>query len=187
MAEQTVMTPKAVTLSFQTCKLSEITKIDADEFFYFVYPSPNVLDAMNGDGNLYEIFDYNKDFSKIDTIRGNENTHPDLKIYYPCPKNVIRIVVEMWNRDLYHLQANRGKMGELHWGTPTDEDIEGFGEKLSKALAGLQDTVVLVQRIRSYLLQSERQEFDTFIGKMKKSISKYFTVDEESVALQGHD
>jgi len=67
----TVFTPEALRNSFKSATLGEVKDLDADEIFYFEYPSPNVVDEMNGDGVLYEIHDFAIDFSFIDIGRRN--------------------------------------------------------------------------------------------------------------------
>lgn len=78
----TVMTPEAVAKSFKQARLGDAMQIDADEMFYFRYPSPDLTNQVNGDGDLLEIWDYSPDFSVVVTERGNIPTTPETTIYY---------------------------------------------------------------------------------------------------------
>lgn len=77
-----VFTPDALHRSFKSCRLADVLSVDADEVFYFRYPSPNVINEANGDGDLFEIWDYYKDWSKVVTEIGEIPTTPDTIVYY---------------------------------------------------------------------------------------------------------
>lgn len=85
---RTVITPDALRRSkFKSCTLSELKASDADEVFYFRYPSSNMINRTNGDGDLMEIFDFASDFSSIDADAGYGRTvtikaTPDTVVYY---------------------------------------------------------------------------------------------------------
>jgi hypothetical protein len=82
-----VITPEALAKSkFKTCQLSEYGDknfdIDADEAFYFRFPSPSLINQANGDGDLLEIWDFTADFKKIVTKAGDLDVTPETIIYY---------------------------------------------------------------------------------------------------------
>lgn len=85
---RTVFTPDALARSkFKTCRLSEWRDVDGDELFYFRYPSPNLINQENGDGDLMEVIDFAVDLSSIDADVGfgrtiNIKTTPETLLYY---------------------------------------------------------------------------------------------------------
>lgn len=78
----TVMTPTALASSnFREIKLSELRYTACDESFIFVFPSQNIINEDNGDGDLLEIIDWAADCSIVETSRGPLTTEPDTKVY----------------------------------------------------------------------------------------------------------
>ena len=76
---RTVITPDALARSkFGKCTLAEWANknftpaegFDGDEPFFFRYPSPNMDNYDNGDGDLMEIIDFAVDLSSIDVDAG---------------------------------------------------------------------------------------------------------------------
>lgn len=83
----TVYTPEALERSvakgkYKTCLLRDFGKTDTDEAFVFVFPSPDLINAENGDGNFLEVWDYARDLSSVTTSRGDIATTPETVIYY---------------------------------------------------------------------------------------------------------
>jgi hypothetical protein len=71
----TIFTPEAVDRmvakgTFKRIKLKDWKSVDADEMFYFRFPSHNLVNEMNGDGDWLEIIDFDHDFTEIDVNRG---------------------------------------------------------------------------------------------------------------------
>lgn len=82
----TVFTPEAVQRmvakgTFRKIKLRDLPNTDCDETFYFRFPSPSVMNEINGDGDWIDVWDYSPDFTSIDTERGEISTTPDTEIY----------------------------------------------------------------------------------------------------------
>jgi hypothetical protein len=78
----TVMTPTALASSnFREIKLSDLRYTFHDEAFIFLFPSQNIINEENGDGDLLEIIDWDVDCSTVETNRGPLATDPDTKVY----------------------------------------------------------------------------------------------------------
>jgi hypothetical protein len=67
---------------YKTCRLRDLAKTDTDETFVFRFPSPDLLNAENGDGEFLEIWDYAVDLSSVITSKGDIDTAPDTIVYY---------------------------------------------------------------------------------------------------------
>lgn len=186
MSEQTVMTPSAVARSFMSCLLRETPNVDADEFFYFQYPSPSILNEMNGDGDLFEVFDINTDFMEIDTIRGKFKTNPETRVYYAVPGNVLRILTSQSARGTAYSISYRGT-DNLTMFKPNQADLERFAAVLAEKFPSKIDTCVLVQRVFDGIDETDRNLFDTFIDQLKKILSERFTVLVEPITHKGWD
>lgn len=83
----TIYTPEALERSvakgkYKTCLLRDLGKTDTDESFVFVFPSPDLINAENGDGNFLEVWDYARGLSSVTTSRGDIATTPETVIYY---------------------------------------------------------------------------------------------------------
>ena len=80
----TVMTPEAVRRSYTAAKLRDIVdpKFTGDEVFIFVYPSNDVMNQWNGDGELCEVEDWAEDFSKVWTSRREHKTTPETVVWW---------------------------------------------------------------------------------------------------------
>jgi hypothetical protein len=83
----TVFTPDALERSvtrgaFKKARLSDYLKIDADEVFVFRFPSPHLINQMNGDGDLIEVEDVSIDYDSVTTAAGDIATTPETTIYY---------------------------------------------------------------------------------------------------------
>lgn len=83
----TIYTPEALDRSvsngkYKTCRLRDLAKTDTDETFVFRFPSPDLLNAENGDGEFLEVWDYAVDLSSVTTSRGDIATTPDTIVYY---------------------------------------------------------------------------------------------------------
>jgi hypothetical protein len=83
----TIYTPEALERSvakgkYKTCLLRDLSKTDTDDAFVFVFPSPDLINADNGDGNFLEVWDYARDLSSVTTSRGDIVTNPETVIYY---------------------------------------------------------------------------------------------------------
>lgn len=69
--------------TFKTCRLEEWKNIPGDEFFIYLFPSADLCNFANGDGDFIEIEDYAADYSKI--YLSNGRTIPadkDMVVYY---------------------------------------------------------------------------------------------------------
>lgn len=83
----TVFTPKAIEKmiaagTLRKIRLSDLTSDDkAEESFYFRFPSSDIVNEFNGDGDFLEILDYTPHCDKIFTSRGAIETTPDTEIY----------------------------------------------------------------------------------------------------------
>lgn len=83
----TVFTPDALERSvargaFKTARLGDFLKIDADEVFVFQFPSRDIVNSENGDGDFLEVWDAAADFSRVTTSRGDIATTAETAIYY---------------------------------------------------------------------------------------------------------
>ena len=83
----TVFTPDALDRSvargtFKTARLGDFMKIDADEVFVFQFPSRNIVNRENGDGDFLEVWDAATDYSSVTTDRGEISTTTETTIYY---------------------------------------------------------------------------------------------------------
>jgi len=83
----TVFTPDALERSvargaFKKARLDDYLKIDADEVFVFRFPSPHLINQMNGDGDLIEVEDVSIDYHSVTTSAGDISTTPETTIYY---------------------------------------------------------------------------------------------------------
>jgi hypothetical protein len=83
----TVFTPEALDRSvargaLKTARLGDFLKIDADEVFVFEFPSRNIVNRENGDGDLLEVWDAAIDYSSVTTARGDIKTTTETTIYY---------------------------------------------------------------------------------------------------------
>jgi hypothetical protein len=83
----TVYTQEALARSvangkYKTCRLRDLAKTDTDETFVFRFPSPDLLNAENGDGEFLEIWDYAVDLSYVITSKGDIETNAETVIYY---------------------------------------------------------------------------------------------------------
>lgn len=83
----TAFTPDALERSvargaFKTARLGDFLKIDADEVFVFQFPSRNIVNRENGDGDFLEVWDAAMDYSSVTTSRGDIATTPETTIYY---------------------------------------------------------------------------------------------------------
>lgn len=85
---KTVFTPDAVARmlekgSLKTCRLGEWKDVDGDEMFMYFFPSTNIINFENGDGDFVEIIDFKIDFTEVDLSDGR--TIPasrDTVVYY---------------------------------------------------------------------------------------------------------
>lgn len=79
----TVFTPEALARSrFKTCRLGDYLKADIDEAWVFVFPSRDLLNQENGDGDLLEVWDVAVDFSSVTTSKGDIRTTAETTIYF---------------------------------------------------------------------------------------------------------
>jgi hypothetical protein len=80
----TVMTPGAVQRSYHEGKLKDLDdpNFAGDEVFLFVFPSPDLLNAANGDGDLLEVHDWSKDLATVWTLRREHKTTPDTVVWW---------------------------------------------------------------------------------------------------------
>ena len=81
---ETVITPEALEQSkFRKIALKDLYNPEetSDEAFVFVFPSPDPVDQVNGDGQLIEIDDCEKDFSFIYTSHRRIHSTPETIIY----------------------------------------------------------------------------------------------------------
>jgi hypothetical protein len=80
----TVMTPEAVRRSYTEGKLKDLAgpNFTGDEVFLFIYPSNDPINEVNGDGELWEIHDWSKDFSKVWTSRREHKTTPETVVWW---------------------------------------------------------------------------------------------------------
>lgn len=83
----TVFTPEALrrSKSFKCTTLKNYLtdrNLDADEAFLFIFPSPDIFNEANGDGDLLEIHDFAQDMSEVYTSRGKHKTTPTTDIWY---------------------------------------------------------------------------------------------------------
>ena len=72
---KTVFTPEAVRRmiekgSLKTCRLSEWKNVDGDEMFLYFFPSIDIFNFENGDGDFVEIIDFKVDYSEVDLSDG---------------------------------------------------------------------------------------------------------------------
>ena len=84
---KTVFTPDALERSvargaFKAARLGDFLKIDADEVFVFQFPSRNIVNRENGDGDFLEVWDAAADYSSVTTGCGEIQTTPETTIYY---------------------------------------------------------------------------------------------------------
>jgi hypothetical protein len=91
----TTYTPSALGSSvangkYKKCRLQDLAKTDADEVFLFRYPSPDLLNEFNGEGDFLEIWDVAVDLSSVTTARGDIKTTPDTTVYYTFEKETAR-------------------------------------------------------------------------------------------------
>ncbi len=78
----TVFTPDALNRSFVAITLAEFaSRDDVEEGFFFLFPSRNIINEVNGDGDLVEVLDYGRNLSYIDTDFGPLAADKDTKIY----------------------------------------------------------------------------------------------------------
>jgi hypothetical protein len=80
----TVMTPETVRRCYSEGKLKDLADPNfvGDEVFLFIYPSTDPINEYNGDGELLEIHDWAKDFSKVWTFSSQYETTPDTIIWW---------------------------------------------------------------------------------------------------------
>jgi len=83
----TVFTPDALERSvargaLKTARLGDFLKIDADEVFVFRFPSRDIVNRENGDGDLLEVWDADRDYLSVTTRFGDIPTTPETTIYY---------------------------------------------------------------------------------------------------------
>lgn len=84
----TVFTPQAVRRmiekgSLKTCMLREWKDVDGDEMFMYFFPSRNIINFENGDGDFVEIIDFKDDYTEVDLDGGRTiPTTPDTVVYY---------------------------------------------------------------------------------------------------------
>jgi hypothetical protein len=79
---RTVATPEVVARSFKQCRLADLPNTDCDEAFLFLYPSADVVNEENGDGDLVEIHDYASDFSWVNLGGRDIPANPDTIVHY---------------------------------------------------------------------------------------------------------
>ena len=81
----TVITPEALKQSnFREILAKDLYSPncgDVDEAFIFIYPSPDPMDEINGDGQLLEVFDVLQDCSKAFTLHRTIDITPETKLY----------------------------------------------------------------------------------------------------------
>lgn len=83
-----VFTPEALKRSnFKPCRLDEVNSKDHDGVYVFVFPSPNPINEINGDGDLIEIEGWATDYSQMWHERGTINTTPATTVYYKAIKD----------------------------------------------------------------------------------------------------
>lgn len=69
--------------TFKTCRLGEWKNVDADEFFIYIFPSADLFNFDNGDGDFIEIEDWAVDLSSISLANGRTiPADKDTVIYY---------------------------------------------------------------------------------------------------------
>jgi hypothetical protein len=84
----TVFTPSAIASmlekgTLKTCKLSDWKNVDGDEMFVYFFPSKNIINFENGDGDFIEIIDFKVDLSELDLSDGRTiPASPNTLIYY---------------------------------------------------------------------------------------------------------
>lgn len=83
----TVFTPDSLERSvqrgsFKVGRMADYLRLDGDEFFVFRFPSTNILNQDNGDGDLLEIWDAATDLTTVTTSVGDIAVTPDTPIYY---------------------------------------------------------------------------------------------------------
>ena len=85
-----VFTPEALKRSnFKPCRLDEVRSKEHDGVYYFVFPSPNPINEINGDGDLIEIDGWAGNYSEIWHERGVINATPETIVYYKQIKDEI--------------------------------------------------------------------------------------------------
>lgn len=83
----TVFTPDALARSvakgaFKTCRLADFLQHDCDEAWLFVFPSRDLTNQENGDGDLLEVWDFAADLSSVTTSKGDIEATPETAIYF---------------------------------------------------------------------------------------------------------
>lgn len=83
----TVFTPDSLARSvargsFETSRLGDYLKFDADEVFVFVFPSRDIVNQENGDGDLLEVWDVATDYSSVTTSIGEIPTTAETVVYF---------------------------------------------------------------------------------------------------------
>ena len=76
------MTPEAASRSFRRASLMDLRTIDHDEAFVFRFPSTDIVNEVNGDGDLIEIWDVAEDFQSVTTEFGELATTPQTEVLY---------------------------------------------------------------------------------------------------------
>lgn len=83
----TVFTPDALERSvqkgaFKVGKMADYMSLDGDEFFVFRFPSSDIANESNGDGDLLEIWDAAIDGTTVTTSAGEIAVTPEAPVYY---------------------------------------------------------------------------------------------------------
>lgn len=143
-----VITPKALAASgYKPCNLGKLKEQDSEEAFLYIFPSPDPINAANGDGELYEIHDFDKDYSWVLTERGQhkrlrgEPITAETTVYFrgayakapplPTPKGLSPDTI-------IKLREGLASLSQINGGDPHDSDkyiIEQAAEKAAGLLA----------------------------------------------------
>ncbi len=83
----TVFTPDALERSvkkgaFKVGRMADYVRLDGDEFFVFRFPSRDIWNAENGDGDFLEIWDAAADGTAVTTSAGEIAVTPETSVYY---------------------------------------------------------------------------------------------------------